>query len=190
MVPSLCAASQTAFSVFSSPGTTLVWRTISRIEAGEAAVDVGDGGDFSGRGVVSRLNVRSCKSSVAAVSSLSLPSPLLRLFGRSPGVGQSNTSHVSKGRFLSSSGSPFSSSAIFPLCQNLCLFIPLLYRLCLPTCNPFMLHRSRSLSLVVPLAQSLHAFRHEFPFLLLLPRRLHFSPLVRLCLHRLSLLSG
>jgi len=43
MVPSLCAASQTAFSVFSSPGTALVWRTLSRLKAGEAVVDVGDG---------------------------------------------------------------------------------------------------------------------------------------------------
>jgi len=39
MTLSLCAAFQTAFSVSSKPGTTLVWRTIVIVEPGEALVN-------------------------------------------------------------------------------------------------------------------------------------------------------
>jgi hypothetical protein len=66
-----------------------------------------------GRGVVPRLTVSLCKSSVVAPSSLSLSSLLLRLFGQSPGVKHSQ-SHVSKGRFLLSTGSSSPSPAILP----------------------------------------------------------------------------
>jgi hypothetical protein len=95
---SLCAASQTAFSVSSNAGTTLVWRTIAIVEAGEVVVNVGDG--VLSRGVVSGLNGRLGKLPVAASSSLSPSLLLLRLFGRSPGVGQSQSLQVFKGRFL------------------------------------------------------------------------------------------
>ena len=50
----------------SNPGTALVWRTIVIAELGEAVINVGDG--VLGRGVVSGLNVRLAKWSVAEVS--------------------------------------------------------------------------------------------------------------------------
>jgi len=63
--------------VSSNPSTTLVWRTIAIVEPGEAVVNLGDG--VLGCGVVSGLNVRLDKLSMAASFSLSPSLLLLRL---------------------------------------------------------------------------------------------------------------
>lgn len=70
MTLSLCAASHTALSVSSNPGTTLVWRTIVSVEPGEAVVDMGD--DVLGRGVVPKLTVGVGKSSSEGIGSVHL----------------------------------------------------------------------------------------------------------------------
>ena len=102
------AASQTALSVSSNPGTTLVWRIILIVDPGERVEDMSDG--VLGRGGVSRP--RSNESSVAASSSLSPRSLLLRLFGRFSRSELSMSSSPSKGRFLLSSAPLFSSRLI------------------------------------------------------------------------------
>jgi hypothetical protein len=104
MILSLCAASQTTLSVPSNPRATLIWRTISIVEGEEGVVDLSDG--VLGRGRVFRPYVRPSESFVAASSSCSLLSVLMRLFGRSSGV------EHAKARFLVSSALPFSSSTV------------------------------------------------------------------------------
>jgi hypothetical protein len=104
MILSLCAASQTALSVPSSPGTTLVWRTISIVEGGEGVVDLNNG--VLGRGCVSRPTVRLGESSVVVSTSFRSLSLLRRLFERSSGV------EHAEARFLISSAHPFSSTTV------------------------------------------------------------------------------
>lgn len=84
MTQSLCAASQTAFSVSFDADTTRVWQIISRVEVVNAVVDVGD--NVRGRGVVSTSAICLAESSLAAPRSLSTQLLLLRLLGRSSGV--------------------------------------------------------------------------------------------------------
>jgi hypothetical protein len=101
MILSLCAASQTALSVPSSPGTTLVRRTISIVEGGEGVVDLSNG--VNCRGCVFRPIVRLGESSVVVSTSFRSLSLLRRLFERSSGV------EHAEARFLVSSAHPFSS---------------------------------------------------------------------------------
>jgi hypothetical protein len=117
MMTSLWTTYQTTFPVFSNLGITLVWRTTSIVKTGEAGVSVGD--DIFGRGVVSGLIVRIDESFAATLSTLSLPSPLLRLFRRSSGTEPRRTSLFSKGRYHLSLRASSSSPATYPLRQYL-----------------------------------------------------------------------